>query len=391
MRALETILTEKGYVDPAALDLLIETYETKVGPRNGARVVARAWSDPDYRARLLKDATPAIAELGYAGRQGEHIVAVENTAALHNMVVCTLCSCYPWPVLGLPPVWYKSAPYRSKAVKDPRGVLRDFGFELPEGTGIRVWDSTAEIRYFVLPMRPAGTEGWSEERLERPRHPRQHDRHRVADPAARGRLMDGAQDMGGVTGFGPVQPEPDEPVFHAEWERRAFALTLAMGMPGGWNIDMSRFAREDRPHQDYLGKSYYQIWLAGLERLMLERGLVSPEEIESGHPLRPAKPVTKTLTAEGVAAMLHRGGPTEREPRAPAFKVGDRVRAKTINPPTHTRLPRYVRGHVGTVERCTAACVSRQQRPWRGRSAAVALHGDASKAVNSGTRRPIRT
>ena len=165
VRALETILTEKGYVDPSALDLLIETYETKVGPRNGARVVARAWTDPAYRARLLEDATPAIAELGYAGRQGEHIVALENTPELHNMVVCTLCSCYPWPVLGLPPVWYKSAPYRSKAVKDPRGVLSDFGFELAATTRIRVWDSTAEIRYVVLPMRPAGTEGWSEERL----------------------------------------------------------------------------------------------------------------------------------------------------------------------------------------------------------------------------------
>ncbi len=165
VRALETILTEKGYVDLAALDLLIETYETKVGPRNGACVVARAWVDPAYRARLLKDATPAIAELGYAGRQGEHIVALENTPAVHNMVVCTLCSCYPWPVLGLPPVWYKSAPYRSKAVKDPRGVLRDFGFELPEGINIRVWDSTAEIRYLVLPMRPSGTNGWSEEHL----------------------------------------------------------------------------------------------------------------------------------------------------------------------------------------------------------------------------------
>jgi len=165
VRALETVLTEKGYVDPAALDLLIETYETKVGPRNGAHVIARAWSDPAYRIRLLEDATPAIGQLGYAGRQGEHIIAVENTPDLHNMVVCTLCSCYPWPVLGLPPVWYKSAPYRSKAVKDPRGVLGDFGFELPATTKIRVWDSTAEIRYLVLPMRPAGTDGWSEDRL----------------------------------------------------------------------------------------------------------------------------------------------------------------------------------------------------------------------------------
>ena len=165
VRALETLLTEKGYVDPAALDVLIETYEKKVGPRNGARVVARAWVDPDYRKRLLADATPAIAELSYAGRQGEHIVALENTPNTHHMVVCTLCSCYPWPVLGLPPVWYKSAPYRSRAVSDPRGVLRDFGVELAPETDIRIWDSTAEIRYLVLPMRPAGTEGWSEEQL----------------------------------------------------------------------------------------------------------------------------------------------------------------------------------------------------------------------------------
>ena len=164
--------------------------------------------------------------------------------------------------------------------------------------------------------------------------------------------MDGAQDMGGVAGFGPVQPEPDEPVFHAEWERRAFALTLAMGMPGGWNIDMSRFAREDRPPQDYLRLSYYQIWLAGLERLMLERNLVSPDEIEAGKPLHPAKPVARTLTPEGVAGMLHRGGPTEREATRPAyFAPGDRARARTIHPPTHTRLPQYVRGHAGVIER----------------------------------------
>lgn len=165
VRALETLLTEKGYVDPKALDLLIETYETKVGPRNGARVVARAWADPAYRTRLLADATAAIAELDFKGRQGEHMVVVENTPTTHNMVVCTLCSCYPWPVLGLPPVWYKSAPYRSRAVSDPRGVLRDFGVELSKDADIRIWDSTAEIRYLVLPMRPAGTDGWSEERL----------------------------------------------------------------------------------------------------------------------------------------------------------------------------------------------------------------------------------
>jgi nitrile hydratase beta subunit len=170
--------------------------------------------------------------------------------------------------------------------------------------------------------------------------------------------MDGAQDMGGVAGFGPVQPEPDEPVFHAEWERRAFALTLAMAMPGGWNIDMSRFAREDRPRQDYLDKSYYQIWLAGLERLMLERELVSTDEIAAGRVLHPPRPVARTLTAEAVAAMLHRGGPTERDVSRPAlFAVGDRVKAKTSNPPTHTRLPRYVRGHVGVIERVHGAHV----------------------------------
>lgn len=165
VRALESILIEKGYVDPAALDVLIETYETKIGPRNGAQVVARAWADPEYRARLATDATGAIAELGFTGRQGEHMVAVFNTPEEHNLVVCTLCSCYPWPVLGLPPVWYKSAPYRSRAVMDPRGVLAEFGVVLPETTRLRVWDSTAETRYLVIPMRPEDTEGWDEERL----------------------------------------------------------------------------------------------------------------------------------------------------------------------------------------------------------------------------------
>ncbi|WP_428672735.1 nitrile hydratase subunit alpha [Roseibium sp.] len=165
VRALETLLTEKGYVDPPALDVLIETYETKIGPKNGARVVARAWTDPAYRERLLSDATAAIAEFGFTDRQGEHMVAVENTPEIHNMVVCTLCSCYPWTVLGLPPVWYKSAPYRSRAVRDPRGVLDEFGVSLPDGKEIRVWDSTAEVRYLVIPERPEGTEGWSEEKL----------------------------------------------------------------------------------------------------------------------------------------------------------------------------------------------------------------------------------
>ena len=165
VKALESLLVEKGLVDPAALDALIDYYENKVGPRNGARVVARAWTDPEYRSRLLHDATAAIAELGYSGRQGEHLVALENTESVHNLVVCTLCSCYPWPVLGLPPTWYKSAAYRARAVKDPRGVLVDFGVTLPDSTEIRVWDSTAEVRYLVIPRRRAHSESMAEEQL----------------------------------------------------------------------------------------------------------------------------------------------------------------------------------------------------------------------------------
>ena len=165
VKAIESLLVEKGLVDRAALDAIVDAYETKIGPRNGARVVARAWVDPAYKKRLLTDATAAIAELGYSGGQGEDMIVLENTPKVHNLIVCTLCSCYPWPVLGLPPVWYKSAPYRSRAVIDARGVLREFGLELPEETEIHVWDSTAELRYMVLPERPAGTQHMSEEEL----------------------------------------------------------------------------------------------------------------------------------------------------------------------------------------------------------------------------------
>ena len=165
VRALETILTEKGYVEPAALDAIVEAFETRIGPKNGAKVVAKAWADPDFKRGLLEDATAAVSSMGFVSRVGDHLIAVENTPRVHNMIVCTLCSCYPWEVLGLPPIWYKSAPYRSRAVIDPRGVLADFGVTLPATTDIRVWDSTAETRFIVLPMRPAGTEGWSEEKL----------------------------------------------------------------------------------------------------------------------------------------------------------------------------------------------------------------------------------
>lgn len=165
VRALETLLTEKGLIDPAALDEIIDTYQNKIGPKNGAHVVAKAWSDPEFLQALRVDATAAVSELGYYGRQGEHIKVVENTPDLHNMVVCTLCSCYPWPLLGIPPSWYKSDSYRSRAVREPRAVLAEFGVTLPEGQSVRVWDSTAEMRYLVLPMRPSGSEGLSEEEL----------------------------------------------------------------------------------------------------------------------------------------------------------------------------------------------------------------------------------
>jgi nitrile hydratase subunit alpha len=165
VKALQTILVRKGLVDPAAMEAILDTYETRVGPHLGAKVVARAWSDAAFRARLLADANAAMLELGISGRQGEHVVAVENSAHQHNMVVCTLCSCYPWPLLGIPPAWYKSDAYRKRAVREPRAVLADFGVTLPEGTAVRVWDSTAEVRYLVIPQRPRGTEGWDEARL----------------------------------------------------------------------------------------------------------------------------------------------------------------------------------------------------------------------------------
>ncbi len=165
VKALETILTRKGLIDPAALDEIIDTYQNKIGPKNGARVVAKAWTDPEFKRALLEDATPVVAELGFYGRQGEHIVVVENTPEQHNMVVCTLCSCYPWPLLGIPPGWYKSDAYRARAVREPRKVLAEFGVALPSGTAVRVWDSTAEIRYLVLPMRPVGSEGLDEDEL----------------------------------------------------------------------------------------------------------------------------------------------------------------------------------------------------------------------------------
>ena len=221
VRALESILTEKGYVEPAALDAIIEAYETKIGPHNGARVVAKAWSDPGVQAGAARRRDRRDrARSAMSARTGDHLVAVENTPQRHNMVVCTLCSCYPWEVLGLPPVWYKAAPYRSRAVKDPRGVLADFGVALPKETEIRVWDSTAETRFLVLPMRPAGHRRLERGAARRAGHAQLDDRHWLPEDAGRA-VMNGVHDMGGMDGFGKVEAEPNEPVFHADVGRRA--------------------------------------------------------------------------------------------------------------------------------------------------------------------------
>ena len=213
-----------------------------------------------------------MSTLGHVSRVGDHLVAVENTPQRHNMVVCTLCSCYPWEMLGLPPVWYKAAPYRSRAVKDPRGVLADFGVSLPKDTEIRVWDSTAETRFLVLPMRPEGTEGWSEQQLAELVTRDSHDRHRIPENAGRA-VMNGVHDMGGMDGFGKVEPEPNEPMFHTEWEARVLAMVRAMGAAGAFNIDTSRFYREALPPHVYLTSSYYKKWFLGLEDLLVDKGL----------------------------------------------------------------------------------------------------------------------
>ncbi len=232
VRALETLLTQKGYIDPAALDVLIETYQTRIGPRNGARVVARAWIDPAFDAWLRRDASAAIASLGYTGRQGEHMVALQNTPQRHNLVVCTLCSCYPWPVLGLPPTWYKSAPYRSRAVRIRAACWPTSASTLPEATEIRVWRFDRRGALPRDPDAPAGTEGFERRTTRRTGDARLDDRHRpgLCAPAAMSYVSHA--DLGGQRGHGAVVPEPEGELFHAAWEPRALALTLAMGATG---------------------------------------------------------------------------------------------------------------------------------------------------------------
>ena len=389
------ILTEKGYVDPAALDAIIEAYETKIGPHNGARVVAKAWTDPAFKQALLRRRhARRSARSAMSAAVGDHLVAVENTPAPHNMVVCTLCSCYPWEVLGLPPVWYKSAPYRSRAVKDPRGVLADFGVTLPEDTEIRVWDSTAETRFLVLPMRPAGTEGWSEEQLadlvtrdsmigtglplkpgedQRDERRPRHGRH--------GRLRQGrarAERAGRSTPNGKA----------ACWR-----CSAPWAMPAPGNIDMSRFAQREAAARRSIWPVLLPALAAGAgEAAGRARATSTPTRLAAGHALRPAQAAAaRQVHAATTSGACMTRGPFDRPAQAPApvQAVGDRVRTKNIHPPTHTRLPRYVRGQVGVVELvhgCHVFPDTSRHRP--GRQPAVALHGGVRRprAVGAGRR-----
>ena len=348
VRALETVLTEKGYVDPAALDAIVETYERRVGPRNGARVVAKAWVDPDYRAWLLADATEAVASLGYTGRQGEHLHAVENTPDVHHLVVCTLCSCYPWPVLGLPPVWYKSPAYRSRAVADPRGVLADFGVELPAddadpGVGL---DGRA-----ALPRRADATARHGRARrggARRPRHARLDDRHRAGAGA-----VNGPHDLGGADGFGPVVPEPDEPVFHARGRPGPSPSCWPRVAAADGTSTWSRFARESIPPARYLASSYYDIWATGVraDGRRARAGDGRGAGRRPRHRARRRRSAGCCRPTRSGPMLASRSGSTERPTTTPArFAVGDAVRARVMHPAGHTRLPRYVRGRPGTVE-----------------------------------------
>ena len=343
-------------VDPAALDALIDTYENKVGPRNGARVVARAWVDPAYKQRLLTDATAAIAELGYAGEQGEHMVVVENGPKRHNLIVCTLCSCYPWPVLGLPPVWYKSSAYRSRAVIDPRGVMREFGLELPEDVEVRVWDSTAEVRYLVLPERPAGTEDLSEEELAalvtrdsmvgvakvaasgaHERRPR-HGRH--ARPGA-DRDREGRAGVSRAVGRAHLRAESRDAAVEEVDRRR---VSLCGGADSGGRVSAHGLLGET----DYRDRG-----AAGRARSLHAGG---DRERQGGS--EGAESTPPTLDAEGARAMLAAGTPKNRPAPAPArFERGQRVRARNMNPMHHTRLVRYARGKMGVIEQLHGAYV----------------------------------
>ncbi len=289
VRALETILVDKGYIESAALDRIVELYETKIGPHIGAQVIAKAWSDPAFRQALLEDASKAVNAFAQVGGVGEHLIAVENTPQVHNMVVCTLCSCYPTDVLGLPPAWYKSFAYRSRAVKDPRAVLADFGVSASQR------DRDPSLGFDGGDPLPGRADASGRNRgLERSAacqidHARQHDRRRPAEKTKRGGLMDGVHDMGGMDGFGKVEPEPNEPVFHHRWEGRVLAMSRAIGVFRAWTIDTSRYAIELMAPSMYLTRPYYEKWFLRNQNLLIERGLIDADEVAAGRALRPAK------------------------------------------------------------------------------------------------------
>jgi nitrile hydratase subunit alpha len=382
VKSMESLLVEKGFVDRAALDALVDTYEHKIGPRNGARVVAKAWVDYAYKQRLLNDATAAIAELGFRGEQGEHMVVVENTPTVHNLIVCTLCSCYPWPVLGLPPVWYKSAPYRSRSVIDPRGVVREFGLELPDDVEVRVWDSTAELRYLVLPERPAGSENLSEEALAA-----LVTRDAMIGVARvtlsqGGARVNGVHDMGGMHGMGPIEPQKNEPVFHARWEARIFALRRAMRPWNKWNGNSSRHQIELIPAAEQLRLSYYAKQVEAFHELIAKSGLVTPAELASGKRARGSPKAVPLLKADEVPAFVAKGAPASRQVAVTSrFQAGQSVRARNINPVAHTRLPRYARGKTGTIESGSRRLhFSGYQRSRIGREASARLRGSVCRA-----------
>ena len=334
VRALQTILIEKGYTDPAALDAIVETYETKIGPHIGARIVARAWTDPAFRQALLTDASKAAAPFGYQGKVGDHLVAVENTPDRHNIVVCTLCSCYPWDVLGLPPVWYKSFAYRSRAVKEPRAVLREFGVTLPDQAEIRVWDSTAEVRYLVLPERPTGTEGWTEEQLAA--LVTRDSMIGTGLPRASGgrSRMNGIHDMGGMDGFGAVDPDETGRSSTANGKARSWRPAASMGAIGAWNIDQGRYGIEHAaaaalPHVVLSS-------LAGAVRMGAGQVRLCRCRRDRRRPCAaPGQDAATGQIHRGRSRPVRRRGTfTRPEAAPPRFAVGDRVLARNMHPKT---------------------------------------------------------
>ena len=308
VRALETILVEKGYIETAALDRIVELYETKIGPHIGAQVIAKAWSDPTFRKSLIEDASKAVGALTEVGRVGDHLLAVENTPQLHNMVVCTLCSCYPTDVLGLPPTWYKSFAYRSRAREGAaRGAggfrRRAAGRDGDPGLGFDGRD--AIFGRADASGRNRGLERRAACQID---HARLHDRRRPAEKTKRGGLMDGVHDMGGMDGFGKVEPEPNEPVFHHRWEGRVLAMSRAIGVFRAWTIDSSRYAIELMAPSIYLTRSYYEKWFLRNQNLLIERGLIDADEVAAGRALRPAKNLTRgPFTLADMEKVTKRG------------------------------------------------------------------------------------